>query len=172
MALPVASIAEPRSILFMWATSPKLPLALSVIEAWGFTFKSVAFVWVKTNKISHSHFTGMGFYTRQNAEFVLLATRGSPSLHRKNKSIHQIVEAPVSRHSEKPEEIRPGLTNCLMANVLNYLLAVEYRCGMLGALMPRLHMKIVIFVFYHNPYNGLPLHTATPPRVENKTGLS
>ena len=106
MALPVASIAEPRSILFMWATSPKLPLALSVIEAWGFTFKSVAFVWVKTNKISHSHFTGMGFYTRQNAEFVLLATRGSPSLHRKNKSIHQIVEAPVSRHSEKPEEIR------------------------------------------------------------------
>jgi N6-adenosine-specific RNA methylase IME4 len=106
MALPVVSIAEPRSVLFLWATSPKMPLAFEVMKAWGFEFKSIAFVWVKKNKIADSNFVGMGFYTRQNAEFVLLGTRGSPSLPRMDKGVQQIIEAPVSRHSEKPEEVR------------------------------------------------------------------
>lgn len=106
LALPVAPLANPQCVLFLWATSPKLPLALEVMSAWGFTFKSVAFVWVKKTKLSNTNFTGMGFYTRQNAEFVLLGTRGSPSLKRMDRSIHQIVEAPIGRHSAKPEEVR------------------------------------------------------------------
>lgn len=105
MALPVVTIAQPRCILFLWATSPKLPLAIQVMTAWGFEYKSVAFVWIKKNKKANSNFTGMGFYTRQNAEFVLLGTRGL-SLTRKHRGIHQIVESPVGRHSTKPEEIR------------------------------------------------------------------
>lgn len=105
MALPVATIAQQRCILFLWATSPKLPLAIQVMSAWGFEYKSVAFVWVKKNKKANSNFTGMGFYTRQNSEFVLLGTRG-PGLSRKNRGIHQIVESPVGRHSAKPEEVR------------------------------------------------------------------
>lgn len=105
-ALPVASLAQARSVLFMWATSPKLPQALEVMQAWGFAFKSVAFVWVKRNKIADSWFTGMGFYTRQNAEFVLLGTHGSPSLTRQDRGIHQIIEAPIALHSQKPEEVR------------------------------------------------------------------
>jgi N6-adenosine-specific RNA methylase IME4 len=106
-ALPVQEIAEDRAVLFLWATSPKLPLALDVMAAWGFRFVSVAFVWVKRNKVSHdSWFTGMGFYTRQNAEFVLLGTRGSPSLVRNDKGVHQIVDEPISIHSRKPSEVR------------------------------------------------------------------
>jgi N6-adenosine-specific RNA methylase IME4 len=111
-ALPVASICHPSAVLFLWATSPKLPLAFEVLSAWGFTFKSVAFVWVKTNKISSQYFTGMGFYTRQNAEFVLVGTRGA-LLPRRDRSVHQIVDAeaetiisPVGPHSVKPAEIR------------------------------------------------------------------
>lgn len=106
MALPVASLAAARSVLFLWATSPKLPLAFDVMRAWGFEFKSVAFVWVKRNRQSESWFTGMGFYTRQNAEFVLLGTRGTPSLTRKDKGVHQVVDDPISVHSRKPEEVR------------------------------------------------------------------
>lgn len=88
-----------------------MPLAFEVMKAWGFDYKSTAFVWIKTNKKSAGFFTGMGFYTRQNAEFVLLGTRGSPSLERLDKSIHQVVDAdpiiePVSADSEKPEEVR------------------------------------------------------------------
>lgn len=110
--LPIASIAQDRAALFMWATSPKLPLAFEVMEAWGFQFKTVAFVWVKKNKKADSFFTGMGFYTRQNAEFVLLGTRGSPALERLDKGIHQIVDesepiiTPICEHSVKPDEVR------------------------------------------------------------------
>ena len=103
--LPVAQIAAPQSVLFLWATSPKLPLAFEVMAAWGFQFKSVAFVWVKRNRLSPSWFVGMGFYTRQNAEFVLLGTRGA-SLKRKDRAVHQIVEDAVSVHSRKPEAVR------------------------------------------------------------------
>jgi len=74
-ALPVADIAAPDSALFMWATFPQLPDALRLIEAWGFTFKTVAFVWLKKNRKSDSWFYGMGFWTRCNAEICLLAIK-------------------------------------------------------------------------------------------------
>src|SRR5262249_15454490 len=44
-----AQLAGNDAALFLWATWPRLPDALDVIEAWGFTFKTVAFVWVKQN---------------------------------------------------------------------------------------------------------------------------
>ena len=48
-ALPVADLAAPDSALFLWATFPQLPEALRLIKAWGFTYKTVAFVWLKKN---------------------------------------------------------------------------------------------------------------------------
>ncbi len=76
--LPVADIAAKDSALFLWATFPMLPEAMSVISAWGFTYKSVAFVWLKQNKVARTWFYGAGFWTRGNAEVCLLATRGKP----------------------------------------------------------------------------------------------
>ena len=49
-ALPVADLAARDSALFLWATFPQLPEALRLIKEWGFTYKSVAFVWLKKNK--------------------------------------------------------------------------------------------------------------------------
>ena len=72
-ALPVAELAAKDSALFMWATFPQLPEALRLIRAWGFTYKSVAFVWLKKNKKADSWFYGLGFWTRANAEICLLA---------------------------------------------------------------------------------------------------
>jgi site-specific DNA-methyltransferase (adenine-specific) len=98
--------AKENSVLFMWATYPLLPEALNVIEAWGFQYKTCAFTWVKTNKISHdSLYMGMGHYTRSNAEICLLATRGKPLL-RYSKSIRNTHLFPVRRHSAKPSEFR------------------------------------------------------------------
>lgn len=34
----------------MWATYPKIEDALQLIKAWGFTYKSIAFQWVKLNR--------------------------------------------------------------------------------------------------------------------------
>ena len=49
-ALPVADIAAEDSALFLWATFPQLPTALKLIRAWGFTYKTIAFLWLKKNK--------------------------------------------------------------------------------------------------------------------------
>lgn len=57
-ALPVAELAAKDSALFMWATFPQLPEALRLIRAWGFTYKSVAFVWLKKNKKAIAGFMG------------------------------------------------------------------------------------------------------------------
>ena len=82
-ALPVADLAAPDSVLFLWATFPQLPEALQLIKAWGFQYKSVAFIWLKKNKKADSWFYGMGFWTRGNAEICLLAIRGVPNGRRR-----------------------------------------------------------------------------------------
>ena len=103
-ALPVADLAAPDSALFLWATFPQLPEALRLIEAWGFRYKSVAFVWLKKNKKADSWFYGLGFWTRGNAEICLLATKGHPK--RQAANIHQFIISPIEAHSKKPDEAR------------------------------------------------------------------
>ena len=103
-ALPVADIAAPDSALFLWATFPQLPEALRLIKAWGFTYKSVAFVWLKKNRRADSWFYGLGFWTRSNAEVCLLATRGRP--RRQAANVHQFIISPIEGHSKKPDEAR------------------------------------------------------------------
>ena len=103
-ALPVAELAAKDSALFMWATFPQLPEALRLIRAWGFTYKSVAFVWLKKNKKADSWFYGLGFWTRANAEVCLLATKGHPK--RQAADIHQFIISPIEAHSKKPDATR------------------------------------------------------------------
>ena len=105
MELPVGRIASDNAVLLMWATFPSLPLALATIDAWGFTYKTCAFTWVKGNKRAPSLFWGMGYYTRSNAEVCLLATKGKP-LKRLSRRVHSVIMAPVQKHSQKPQEAR------------------------------------------------------------------
>lgn len=102
--LPVKEIAADDSILFMWATFPNLKEAFDVIDAWGFDYKTVAFVWVKQNKKSDSLFWGMGYWTRSNAEVCLLATKGHPK--RIDSAVHQVIISHIEEHSKKPAETR------------------------------------------------------------------
>lgn len=100
----------------MWATFPKLQEGLDTIKAWGFEFKTCAFVWIKTNKRtnvtqtsflpqdSFDSFMGMGRWTRSNAEICLLAVKGKPQ--RINAGVHQLIYAPIDKHSKKPNETR------------------------------------------------------------------
>ena len=103
-ALPVETLAEKDCLLFLWATFPQLPEALRLIRAWGFTFKTVAFVWLKLNKKSPTWFYGMGYWTRGNAEICLLAKRGKPK--RRSAGVHQFIISPVEEHSKKPDVTR------------------------------------------------------------------
>jgi N6-adenosine-specific RNA methylase IME4 len=88
----------------LWATMPKLLAAFEVIAAWGFTYKTCGFVWVKQTAGGDGLHTGMGYWTRSNSEVCLLATKGKPV--RIAEDVHQVVLAPVGAHSAKPEEVR------------------------------------------------------------------
>lgn len=63
-ALPVAELADKDSALFLWTTFPKLKESFRVMDAWGFTYRTLAFLWLKQNRKADSWFYGMGFWTR------------------------------------------------------------------------------------------------------------
>lgn len=103
-ALPVRDLAAEDAVLFMWVTWPFMPEGLEVIEAWGFTYKSIGFNWVKTNRSGVGAFFGLGRWTRGNAEPCLLATRGKPK--RVDAGVSQLVIEPLQGHSAKPPQVR------------------------------------------------------------------
>jgi len=109
-ALPVAELAAPDCVLLMWAIDPMLPQALEVIRAWGFTYKTVGFYWMKTNR-DGSPFTGMGYWTRANPEQCLLATRGSPK--RLARDVARLIVSPRREHSRKPDEVQGRIERLL-----------------------------------------------------------
>lgn len=94
-ALPVGEIAARDCVLFLWATSPKLPEAFEVLRAWGFTYRTNS-VWVK-------HYIGPGYYFRQRHELLLVATRGEPPTPEEQNRPDSVQEHPRTEHSKKPE---------------------------------------------------------------------
>lgn len=113
-ALPVSDIAAKDCALFMWLTFPCMLEAFEVLKAWGFEYKTVAFVWVKQNRKSDSLFWGMGYWTRANAELCVLATKGHPK--RMNTGVHQVIMTHIEEHSKKPNEARERIVR-LMGDV-------------------------------------------------------
>ena len=113
-ALPIGELAAKDCALFMWITFPCMQEAFQVLDAWGFQYKTVAFVWVKQNRISDNLFMGMGYWTRANAELCILATKGHPK--RENSGVHQIIMSHIEHHSKKPDEARDRIVK-LMGDV-------------------------------------------------------
>lgn len=112
MGLPVRELADPEGChLFMWATGPHMPQALDVIKAWCFRYSGFAFTWVKLKAIQPPRaagldamfHVGLGYTTRKNAEFCLLARRGNPK--RLSRSVRELIVAPIREHSRKPDEV-------------------------------------------------------------------
>jgi len=52
--LPINNLSEKDCILFLWVTFPLLQQGLETIKEWGFTYKTIGFNWIKTNKKSES----------------------------------------------------------------------------------------------------------------------
>jgi N6-adenosine-specific RNA methylase IME4 len=95
-SLGVDKIAAPDSVLFLWATVPMISDALCVMSHWGFTYKS-QIVWVKDR-------IGLGYWTRNKHEILLIGTRGKIPAPAPGTQWASAIEAPVSRHSEKPQK--------------------------------------------------------------------
>ena len=85
--------ADP-SVLFLWATSPLLPAAVTVLTAWGFEYKA-CLVWVKDRA------PGLGWWLQTRHELLLVGARGSSTPLEK---VDSVITAAVSAHSLKPIE--------------------------------------------------------------------
>jgi N6-adenosine-specific RNA methylase IME4 len=103
-ALNLDSIADDNCALFMWCTFPYVDEQIKLFEHWGFTYKTVGFVWVKTNKHNDNPFFGVGHFTRANAELCLFGMRGK--LPTASNRVSSVVIAPREQHSKKPDIVR------------------------------------------------------------------
>ena len=109
--LPIKKITQKDCVLFLWVTYPMLKEGLELIEKWGFTYKTIAFQWVKQNKSGKGFFFGLGRWTRGNTECCLLAVKGKPK--RINNSISQLVFSPLEKHSKKPDIVREKIVDLI-----------------------------------------------------------
>lgn len=107
-ALPVKTVTADDSVLFLWSVWSLMPVALQVIDAWGFKYKTCAFTWIKANVRQADLFRDdadadmmLGYWTRANSEVCLLATRGKPK--RLNADVRQGIIEPRRQHSRKPD---------------------------------------------------------------------
>jgi len=110
--LPVGQLLAPDAALFLWVTQPLFVEALRVITAWGFEYRTVAFVWIKMPASWSEGFfplrirprMGLGYHTRSGSEQCWLALRGK-GYRRQNRAVEQVVYAGVREHSRKPNEV-------------------------------------------------------------------
>lgn len=114
--LPIADLAAEDCMCSCWMTFPRLLDGLELLRHYGFRYVTVGQVWIKLNKlvglrsiidIARDIFMGPGYWTRANAEILVLASKGSPK--RLSKSVRQVVLHPIGAHSEKPLVFRRNL---------------------------------------------------------------
>ena len=107
-------IAADDCALFIWATWPNIQDVFKVVEAWGFTYRTLAWEWFKLNTSGIGWHVGMGYYTRANPEPCLLAVKGQmPVVAKDEKNSIVTYEdyglglpmiSKVREHSRKPDE--------------------------------------------------------------------
>jgi len=102
--LPIKYITEDNCMLFLWTTFPNLQEGLDVIKAWGFTYKTLGFSWIKLNTKNLKPFFGIGYYTKSNCECCLIGVKGKPII--KNNDVSSVLMEPRERHSKKPDIVR------------------------------------------------------------------
>ena len=89
--------AEDNSVLYLWATAPKLIEALEVMKSWGFSYK--------TNMVWDKDWIGMGYWFRGQHELLLVGVKGKFSPPKENK-VSSVLREKRTIHSKKPDIIR------------------------------------------------------------------
>lgn len=103
--LPVRDLADQdESVLLLWSTFRHLPIALSAMQAWGFSYCREAFVWIKTKKDGNPIYS-LAYDTGACAEICLLGKTGRrpPPARR---MVPSVVHSVRERVAQKPQEVR------------------------------------------------------------------
>ncbi len=105
LALPIGEIAAQHAYCLLWVTNNHLPLGFRCLECWGFEYQSI-FTWVKVTLDGSQLRIGTGHYGRNCTEHFLIGTRGKPKSisHLGLTKIPNVIKAPRTEHSRKPEE--------------------------------------------------------------------
>ncbi|MCL2392960.1 MAG: MT-A70 family methyltransferase [Oscillospiraceae bacterium] len=93
-AMPIADLVTEDAHCWLWVTNATLRHGYDVLEAWGFTPRSIL-TWIKPR------FT-LGVYLRNATEHLLLGTRGKAPVRFHSQATWMF--APLQGHSHKPEE--------------------------------------------------------------------
>ena len=111
-ALPVGGIIADPAHLYLWVPNALLPEGISVLQAWGFEYKS-NIVWHKIRKDGGSDGRGVGFYFRNVTELILFGVKGknARTLAPGRRQVNMI-ETRKREHSRKPDELYPIIEAC------------------------------------------------------------
>jgi ParB/RepB/Spo0J family partition protein len=91
--LDVAGRAHADCVLWLWTTNAHIPHAFSIVEGWGFQYKTML-TWVKDRM-------GTGEWLRGRTEHCLMAIRGRPTVTLRDQTT--AIDGPLRDHSRKPE---------------------------------------------------------------------
>lgn len=100
--IPINEISKNDALLFMWVTNPHLAQGIELGQAWGFEYKTVAFVW---DKMVHNP----GQYTMSYCELCLVFKKGRIPQPRGSRNEKQLIHSLRGKHSVKPVEVRNAI---------------------------------------------------------------
>lgn len=120
--LPVADLAGPECLLFMWSTWPHLGQSMFLMREWGFTYVTGG-SWIKRSKTWKLEF-GTGYVQRSACEPYLIGKIGKPQTASKSERnviaapgadtvIPDKIEALRREHSRKPVQMREMIDRLL-----------------------------------------------------------
>lgn len=110
--LPVETIADEKSHLYLWVPNALLPDGLEVMKSWGFTYKG-NIIWEKVRKDGQPDGRGVGFYFRNVTEILLFGTKGSNNRTlAPARSQVNLLRTQKREHSRKPDEMVEMIEKC------------------------------------------------------------
>lgn len=109
MSEAVMKVRNPKSVLYMWSSASQLERAIALCRAWGFHYRGMGFVWVKTTKDGEI-ISGQGVRpttVKPTTEFVIVGTttRTGRPIPVVDEGVGQVVLDSRGPHSAKPEEV-------------------------------------------------------------------
>lgn len=110
-ALPVGSLAAPRSHLYLWCPNALLLEALTIMKTWGFTYKT-NIVWYKVRKDGGPDGRGVGFYFRNVTELLLFGVKGKLRTLKPGRTQVNVIITRKEEHSRKPEAVYEIIEAC------------------------------------------------------------
>lgn len=110
--IPVKTVLDDTAHLYLWVPNALLKDGISVLEAWGFEYKS-NLIWYKVRKDGGPDRRGVGFYFRNVTELILFGVKGKNARTLEpGRTQPNIIVSQKREHSRKPDEQYELIESC------------------------------------------------------------